>query len=92
MSATGVLNVPLKYEAVPLEFPTRVADARSEPVGRPPLVARIESVRLGAVPLQPLQTRLTSALTQLPLVDGVKVCPNQVVVVTAIVVLSEVFA
>ena len=40
-----------------------VAVARSAPVGRPPLVARTESVRLGGVAPHPLQKSWISALT-----------------------------
>ena len=52
-----------------------VAEARSAPVGSPPLVARrLDSVRLGGVgPVQPVQKRLMSALVKVPVTDGVNV-------------------
>ena len=58
-----------------------VAEARSAPVGRPPLVARSERVRLGVVPVQPLQNRLMSVRVSWPVTAGVNVCPPHVVIV-----------
>src|SRR5258708_8711445 len=58
-----------------------VAAAMSAPVGRPPLVARMLRVRFGAVPVQPLQNRLTSTLVSWPVTAGVKLWPPQEVVV-----------
>src|SRR4051794_20030815 len=57
-----------------------VAVARSAPVGRPPLVLRIESVRFGVVPVHPEQKSWTSSFTRLPVTAGIKVCPPQLVV------------
>src|SRR5256885_1136952 len=57
-----------------------VAEARSPPVGNPPLVARMESVRFGVVPVHPLQNKLTSTFVTCPVPMGVNVCPNHVVV------------
>jgi hypothetical protein len=45
-------------------------------------VARTLRVRLGVVPVQPLQKRWMSAFTRDPLTEGVNVCPPQVVVLT----------
>ncbi len=78
----GVPNVAVKNEATPpLLKPVIVAAARSAPVGRPPLVARMLRVRFGVVPVQPLQKRLMSTAATTPERPGVKVCPPQVVVV-----------
>ena len=44
-------------------------------------MARIDSVRSGVVPVQPLQNRLTSTFVNWPVLAGVNVCPPQVVVV-----------
>src|SRR6185436_14048860 len=62
-----------------LEKPGIVDDARSAPVGKPPLVALTESVRFGVVPVQEEQIKLMSTLLRAPLIPGVKVCPPQVV-------------
>ena len=55
--------------------------ARSAPVGKPAAVARTDRVRLGVVPVQPLQKRPMSALNNNPLTEGVKLWPPQVVAV-----------
>src|SRR5436305_10204419 len=69
-----------------------VAVARSAPVGRPALVFRIESVRLGVVPVHPEQKSWTSSRTSLPVTAGVKVCPPQLVVAKPVpVVVPAVF-
>src|SRR5436305_6019072 len=57
-----------------------VAVARSAPVGRPPLVLRIESVRFGVVPVHPEQKSWTSTFTSWPVTAGIKVCPPQLAV------------
>src|SRR5260370_40386085 len=64
-----------------MEQPVMVVDARSAPVGTAgvALVALIETVIFGVVPLQPLQNSSTSALVSLPVTAGVKVWPAQLV-------------
>ena len=76
----GVPNVAVKKPPAPLEKPGIVAGvARSAPVGRSPLVARIETVMFGVVPVQPLQNRSTSTAVNWPLTPAVKLWPNQAV-------------
>ena len=77
---SGLAKVPVKYDDAPLLLPARVADARSGPVGRLPLVALTDRVRLGAVPVQPEQKRLMSAFVSCPVTAAVNVYPPQVVV------------
>src|SRR5437870_7765114 len=62
-----------------LEKPGVVATARSEPVGTGglPVVARIDTVRFGVVPVQLLQKRSRSTLVSLPETPGTKVWPAQ---------------
>src|SRR5947199_2870550 len=57
--------------------PGMVALTRSAPVGRPPLVARIDSVRLGGVAPHPLQKSWTSALVTGPVTPETNVWPVQ---------------
>jgi hypothetical protein len=73
------LNVPVKNDDDPLELPVTVAVARSGPVGSPPVVARIDRVRFGAVPVHPEQNRFISAFCSEPVIPSVKVCPHQFV-------------
>ena len=61
VSVGGLLKLAVWKPAAPLLNPVMVADARSAPVGRPPVVARRESVRFGVVPVHPLQNKLMSA-------------------------------
>ena len=59
---------------VPAEKPGIVAVVRSAPVGSPPLVLRIETVRLGVVPVHPLQKIwIVSAWTSVPVTPAVNV-------------------
>src|SRR5947199_10769655 len=57
--------------------PGMVALTRSAPVGRPPLVARIDSVRLGGVAPHPLQKSWTSTLVTRPVTPETNVWPVQ---------------
>src|SRR5712671_1331090 len=81
VSVGGLLKFAVKKPAAPLEKPAMVATARSAPVGTAglPLVALIETVMFGIVPVQALQKRSTSALVNWPLTSGVKVWPAQLV-------------
>jgi hypothetical protein len=79
VSVGGAPNVAVKKPPEPLEKPGIVAVTRSEPVGRSPLVARIETVMFGVVPVQPLQNRSTSTAVNWPLTPAVKLWPNQLV-------------
>jgi len=58
-----------------------VAVARSAPVGTgvTPVVALIETVMFGVVPVQPLQKKSRSILVAWPVTAGVKVSPPQLV-------------
>src|ERR1051326_6819025 len=58
-----------------------IAVARSGPVGNPPLVARMPTVRSCGVPMHEEQKRLMSILVTCPVPSGVNVCPPQVVAV-----------
>ena len=51
---------------LPVVLPGMVVTARSDPVGRPPLVALIETVRFGVVPVQALQNRSRSTRVSWP--------------------------
>src|SRR5437016_2173105 len=69
-----------------------VALARSAPVGSPPLVLRMDTVRLGVVPVQLEQKSWTSTVVSRPVAAGIKVCPSQLVVLTDVpVVVPAVF-
>ena len=82
VSVGRLLKLAVKSLATPpLPNPAIVVDAMSAPVGRPPLVALSESVRLGVVPVQPLQNRLRSTRVIWPVTAGVNICPPQVVIV-----------
>jgi hypothetical protein len=61
------------YPEAPLLKPVIVAEARSAPVGKLPLVALSESVRFGVVPVHPEQNRLMSALVNWPVTPAVNV-------------------
>ena len=63
--------------------PAIVAVARSAPVGTgvAPVVARIETVRFGNVPVQPLQKRSRSTCVSWPVTPAVNVWPAQLVLV-----------
>src|SRR3954464_13891055 len=75
----GVAKFAVKYPPEPVENPGMVAVARSGPIGAPPLVARMETAKLGVVPVQPLQKRSRSTLVTVPFTAGVNVCPAQLV-------------
>src|SRR4051812_23472361 len=79
VSDAGEPKVAVSETVAPLAAPEpgMVAVARSAPVGRPPLVARMETARSGGVAPQPRQKSGTSALTSFPLIAGIKVCPVQ---------------
>src|SRR3954462_13811620 len=79
VSVSGVAKFAVKNPPAPVEKPGMVAVARSAPVGRPPLVARMETARFGVVPVQPLQNRSRSTLVRLPLTPAVNVWPAQLV-------------
>ena len=58
----GLAKFAAKKPPEPLEKPGIVAVARSAPVGRSPLVALIDTVMFGVVPVHPEQNRSKSAL------------------------------
>ena len=64
----------------PLVLVVIVADAKSAPVGKLALVARTETVTVGAAPEHTEQKRFTSACTNCPVTAGIKVWPDQAVV------------
>ena len=67
------LKVTVKLGA-PAEKPVIVAVVRSAPVGSPPVVLRIETVRLGVVPVHALQNSwIVSAWTSVPVTPAVNV-------------------
>ena len=58
----GLAKFAVKNPPEPLEKPGMVAVARSAPVGRSLLVALIDTVMFGVVPVHPEQNRSRSAL------------------------------
>ena len=75
VTIVGVVNVAVKKPPEPLEKPGIVAVARSGPVGSGvvPVVARIETVKFGVVPVHALQKRSRSTRVSKPLLGALKV-------------------
>ena len=81
VSVGGTAKFAEKNPPEGLLKPAIVAVARSTPVGTgvAPVVARIETVMFGVVPVQPEQKRLRSTCVSWPATPAVKVCPAHAV-------------